>query len=600
VKFIRNLIGAGALLVCLLAFQNCSPQFTSTQIPQVSTPNLPLLRRSASLSAESEGYDVIVIFGQSNAMGTGRQPIVDPAQPSQLDPSYFKQTVKLDPAQAADSRLFQILRSDDEAPALDGTVSIPGIGPINTHTLAHWHDNFSGGPDKGMIVGMGKSLARSYAQSAFSGGRKVLIVPAARGGASIQEILGTQNCFDPHPGWSCPKPYDDMIKRIRYALAQPGSRLVGFVWVQGEADIAYSISSKEGLNPESGAQFYLNFMNLLLAKIKNDILLPYAIDSVPFLIGEWSRDFYPDLATIDMRRHFEISIKAWVAQVNAGGLPGTSSYFKVGFVPSVNLAANAFDQIHFSSDSQINYGSRMASAIQALATGQPLPTISENDDRFDIINGAYLLSAGRLPTNTEIDAWIPTANDPTNPAPAQQIADAVRSSLQSQPQAAYPAVINAVYKYAFGRQATPKETAAWINAAQSSVSENGVQKNGWIFQDLRDYLNDQKKTLSTTELDTMITQAYILTTGRDQPGAHPSWEAKLRSQAYQDVVNQIASTCNQYTGNYAFAVGNAYTDAFHRDPSSKETVTWVTKMQENPSVWGFYDAVFRDIKNQPH
>src|SRR4051812_36045861 len=132
------------------------------------------------------GYDVVVLAGQSNMVGYH----------GPIDP-------KLD---ASDPRIFQWGRD---------------AMSVATEPLQH------PGQTTGTI-GLGLTFAKNYANQRLQSGRGVLLVPVAAPGTGF-----STECWN--PGNTC---YETAVRRTTDALASnPNNRVVGFLWLQGEADV---------------------------------------------------------------------------------------------------------------------------------------------------------------------------------------------------------------------------------------------------------------------------------------------------------------------------------------------------------------------------
>lgn len=152
-----------------------------------------------SFAGDAEpGYDIIVIGGQSNAVGAGR--------------GAYRDSVR---SIAIDRRIYQLGRNIENCVNDEGKV-IPA-----SDILEHWLNCPKWGG-----VGFGMAFARRWAASPLSQGRKVLIIPGAYGGTTMQQWRTSL--------WPALK------SQIKEALAQPGgrNRVVAFLWSQGESDAA--------------------------------------------------------------------------------------------------------------------------------------------------------------------------------------------------------------------------------------------------------------------------------------------------------------------------------------------------------------------------
>jgi hypothetical protein len=151
------------------------------------------------------GYDLIVIAGQSNVVGSGEAA----AETTYLDPK--------------DSRVFQYPGSG----AYMGQI-IPGFDP-----LFHYYGSFSSGP--------GMPFAREYVKR-VPPSRPVLLVPAGRGATGFTERVDTLSyTWDRTNTTAQVNLYNVMINQIDGALAAagPNSRVAGVIWIQGENDSGF-------------------------------------------------------------------------------------------------------------------------------------------------------------------------------------------------------------------------------------------------------------------------------------------------------------------------------------------------------------------------
>ncbi|MFT2751863.1 sialate O-acetylesterase [Clavibacter sp. Sh2088] len=185
-----------------------APRDAGTQITVTVTGRAdgyaPTSRTSAARAVAStgEGYDVVVVLGQSNAqgVGTGWDPSVDVSVPG------------LDQLAGSGAKAGQIVPAKDS------------LSHVTTWTT-------SGGVQS---VGPGMELGRHLLAEARPG-RKVLLVPAA--------LASTSMTGDGYYAWN---PADTRARvnlftralgQIDKALAQdPDNRLVAVVWAQGESD----------------------------------------------------------------------------------------------------------------------------------------------------------------------------------------------------------------------------------------------------------------------------------------------------------------------------------------------------------------------------
>lgn len=156
------------------------------------------------------GYDIIIVAGQSNAVGSGLGPFVDPV--AVANP-------------AIDGQIMQLGRiGNNNLQIIPATFNEGGVAYDG---LEHWTVT----PSSHRRMGLAIPFARRYVAAGMLGAnRKVLIIPAAYGGTSILEWLGELP--------ATPALFDDLTGRVKPVLARPSevNRVVAFLWHQGETD----------------------------------------------------------------------------------------------------------------------------------------------------------------------------------------------------------------------------------------------------------------------------------------------------------------------------------------------------------------------------
>jgi hypothetical protein len=201
----------------------------------------------ASPPASDDGYDLIVLAGQSNMQGLG---------------------MPLDPKAQTDPRVWQYAASGPHANSIIAAtdpLAMPGV--------------------VGIGVGPGIAFGRAYADS-VPPNRRVLLVPVAVGGEPLVPTVP--------PSWNSSVPgslYSQMITLTQGALAAagPGARLAAFLWIQGEAD---------GAQKASGVRYQSAF-DALVGKMRTDLYTP----DLPVVVGQ----MLPDLLPFPERTRTEIN-----------------------------------------------------------------------------------------------------------------------------------------------------------------------------------------------------------------------------------------------------------------------------------------------------
>ncbi|AQT78333.1 hypothetical protein B1R94_02405 [Mycolicibacterium litorale] len=202
--------------------------------------------------ADDVGYDIVLIVGQSNAVGyvTGVSPI---------------NTTYLDPA---NERIMQWPSSGDYY-GLGRPVQ--AVDPL-FHVLAQTG-----------TVGPGMPFARELLRRTKPN-RKILLVPAARGSTgftttSLESPPAGYHTISGAGGWD-PSGDQGGINLYEFAIAQanaaiastPNNRVIACIWVQGEADAAYMTQSE-----------YAAKLDELIDGFRSRIT---GAENMPFIIGQ--------------------------------------------------------------------------------------------------------------------------------------------------------------------------------------------------------------------------------------------------------------------------------------------------------------------------
>lgn len=223
-------IGRRALLtVLLVALAGCAaPSETPSASPSAPAVVASPAAASPTSTPPADGFDVVAILGQSNALGWGK---------GADEPS----------ADVPDPRIWQW----------------PGSGP-DMDTVVPASDPLVG-PFTASGIGPAMSFARAYVAGQD---REVLLVQAAVNGTGFTPLQGMT--WDPDLHGSVRNLYDEAVTQIRGALDQaPGNRLVAVLWVQGESDVAV-------LTPQEYAQK----LDGLVARLRADV------GPAPLVIGQ--------------------------------------------------------------------------------------------------------------------------------------------------------------------------------------------------------------------------------------------------------------------------------------------------------------------------
>lgn len=242
----------------MFSFQNCSPSALSTNSSSSTSSELTndisigIAEESKFVAQEPlnnvnvvasnfTGYDIIVIAGQSNAVGAGKWP----------DGIVRVDELKADVPEL-DDRILQVNRYEEELGLVPGDETLQHIG---------YRDDKS-------AVGFGMAFARRYV-AGLDVKRKVILIPAARGGVSIDEWLsGTVS--DPRTGLEISL-LGSLRERLDFAMKQTtadqkplDNRFVAVLWQHGEADIRNAALGLKDMN----ATTYVDKMHSLFLAIK--------------------------------------------------------------------------------------------------------------------------------------------------------------------------------------------------------------------------------------------------------------------------------------------------------------------------------------------
>lgn len=143
-----------------------------------------------NLSKNPEGYDIILVMGQSNThYGFGIDPVLDATHPLIQQLGRF------------DTNNYKI---------------IPAKEPLDHHTK------------KNNRIGFALTFAKFYANEYLEDGRQILIIPCGKSGSGFHN--NKWNKGDPF--------YNDAVARTLFVLTNyPNSKLSVILWHQGEDDV---------------------------------------------------------------------------------------------------------------------------------------------------------------------------------------------------------------------------------------------------------------------------------------------------------------------------------------------------------------------------
>ena len=240
--------------------------------------SLSTLSQTCPQGVKPDGFDIIVVAGQSNAVGSG---VVSGNGYRNINTN-------------RDHRIFQLGRWGNHDQAI-----LSGSRRRLEHVPHHGQSNVNLSKK-----GFGIPFARLYAINNLCRNRRVLIIPVAKGSTSMMTWDSEIDLFKPirkngtdYPLLDSHFLFNDMKSRINYALQQnSGNRLVAFLWQQGEADILtmagsqswqlQHLSTNQSYNvPEHRSLFRTKFANM-----KKELRAHFGFKFV-FLAGLVSEDW---------------------------------------------------------------------------------------------------------------------------------------------------------------------------------------------------------------------------------------------------------------------------------------------------------------------
>jgi hypothetical protein len=337
----------------IFLFQNCSQNFSSLEenLSSEALDSSSLLKNNLvspanQSEAASLAYDIIIVAGQSNAVGSGMGAFSDD--------------------RSRDALILQLGRFADEKKIVQATDG-----------LQHWDFPFNQ-----TYAGLGMSFAREYAKN-LSTNRRVLLIPVAKGGSSILQWSRDQTY------------YSDMINRVKYALSlNSQNRIVAFLWHQGETDILGVAARNSSL---STAAAYGTRLQTLIQSVRSDLA---ASGSFPVLTGGyvpgWNVEGSVNVSST--KSDFQNTIRS-VLSTNPPAY----------FVSSAQLISNyesgasseIAQNIHFSGASQILFGKRFFQVFQRKAS-DPVDIVPATPSA--VINNLMLTVMGRTQAENNADS----------------------------------------------------------------------------------------------------------------------------------------------------------------------------------------------------
>lgn len=268
------------------------------------------LRNTGNLNPDDTGYDLILLWGQSNMSGAG------------TDFSATRYDVPVD-------RVSQYGAAGNMAGVISAAVE-----PLAFHDTSPGQFGTTG-------MGPGFVFARWYLQG-IPDNRRVLLVPSAHGGTAL--------CTNTTPlGWRRGvggNLYAQAITLAQQALAAAGAnaRITACLWVQGETDGGLAINQAT----------YAADLDALITGLRSDLGIP----DLPFILGQMVPEYL---------------VNGTEQLINLAHLATPSRVPRTRVAPGV-YAMNVGDHLHYTAAAHRVLGRRLFDAYRRVITGQPDPT----------------------------------------------------------------------------------------------------------------------------------------------------------------------------------------------------------------------------------
>jgi hypothetical protein len=285
---------------------------TSSDYRTLSSDYLPLGEARLLPGADTEEFDLWLVWGQSNTLnGKGTDPTLD---------------------RRLDARIGTVMRSPTDTGSFTNKI-VYAAEPLENETKAT-----NDGPTTGFAKSFGENLL-AY-EPALVNGRKVLLVRSGYGGTGFTGS-GTQNSWNKGVNLSV---YDSAITLAQTVLTlYPRAQLRGILWDQGEEDALVLNASQ-----------YQAAMDSFIDMARTDLNVP----DLPFILTTLSPDVTSyvqrsgDIRTVQDRKSFTS-----VADDYAGGQSGYGADTVTGNIGINDEAGTGFaqDTVHFSAPTQRTY-----------------------------------------------------------------------------------------------------------------------------------------------------------------------------------------------------------------------------------------------------
>jgi hypothetical protein len=255
-------------------------------------------------------YHIIVLAGQSNAVGQGTGAFIDPFYTEEVD-----------------ARIKQVGR----VPGTNRKIIDVGnvVNGVKWDGLHHWRKD-----PTDATIGFGLPFARRYvSQGYLSEGDQVLIIPGAWGGSSI--LRWTDRII---PGGSTLTIHEDLVSRVNIGLATEGSSVKAILWAQGETDMISASTNEDGMS----SVFYKQKLKQYVHMLRRDVSTTAPI-IMTLPLPSWTP------GCLDAKWAIENAIKS-VAHSTGCAVASTSS--------PTDLQPNSASDPHINAASQIELAQR--------------------------------------------------------------------------------------------------------------------------------------------------------------------------------------------------------------------------------------------------
>lgn len=295
--------------------------FKSLRLEQPANTSLGLI---TGTNTPAVGYDIIIVAGQSNAVGGGLGDFSDPTEDFGLDGNIMQ----IGRFGSADRKIIPI-GCNSNGTTYDG--------------LQFWRGACTRGK------GAAPTFARLYASEYLAPGRKVVIVPAAYGATSILAWNQKEAFYKPGTQEQLFL-WDDLSSRVQNIMSLPGKhRIVAAIWLQGETDVV-RLTQKD---PAMSGQIYQKNLEEIIQKFRS--LSASSTSGVPYPIVS---------ATLSPKWHPDSKDKFTIDQAL---LTTFIPRNRAAVAESNGLDMNTDGDVHYAAQSLVTLGYRLFDSFRVLA-----------------------------------------------------------------------------------------------------------------------------------------------------------------------------------------------------------------------------------------